>query len=44
MAALPVEILYGISLGVLTGLVPALIAFKYFTGISIPGRRLPRRP
>ncbi|MFB6092312.1 MAG: potassium channel family protein [Haloquadratum sp.] len=43
MAALPVEILYGLYLGVLTGLVPALIAwalgfgFKYFTGITIPG-------
>jgi len=43
MATLPVEILYGIYLGVLTGLVPALIAwllgfgFKYFTGITIPG-------
>jgi len=43
MATLPVEILYGVYLGVLTGLVPALIAwllgfgFKYFTGITIPG-------
>src|SRR6056297_1812358 len=43
MASLPVEILYGLYLGVLTGLVPALIAwllgfgFKYFTGITIPG-------
>ncbi|WP_144903592.1 potassium channel family protein [Halobellus captivus] len=43
MATLPVEILYGLYLGVLTGLVPALIAwllgfgFKYFTGITIPG-------
>jgi hypothetical protein len=43
MAALPVEILYGIYLGVLAGLIPALIAgglgfvFKYFTDVSIPG-------
>jgi len=43
MAALPVEILYGLYLGVLTGLVPALIAwllgfgFRYLTGITIPG-------
>ena len=43
MASLPLEILYGLYLGVLTGLVPALIAwllgfgFKYFTGITIPG-------
>jgi hypothetical protein len=43
MASLPVEVLYGLYLGVLTGLVPALIAwllgfgFKYFTGITIPG-------
>lgn len=43
MASLPLEILYGLYLGVLTGVVPALIAwvlgfgFKYFTGITIPG-------
>lgn len=43
MAALPVEILYGIYLGVLAGIIPALIAgglgfvFKYFTDVSIPG-------
>ena len=43
MASLPVEILYGLYLGVLTGLVPSFIAwllgfgFKYFTGITIPG-------
>ncbi|MFC4357400.1 potassium channel family protein [Halobium salinum] len=42
-ASLPVEILFGIYLGVLTGIVPALIAgtlgfvFKYFTDVSIPG-------
>ena len=41
--ALPVEILFGIYLGILTGIVPALIAgilgfiFKYFTGVTIPG-------
>ena len=41
--ALPVEILFGIYLGVLTGIVPALVAgvlgfvFKYFTGVTIPG-------
>ncbi|WP_281195361.1 potassium channel family protein [Halorubrum sp. F4] len=41
--ALPVEILFGIYLGVLTGIIPALVAgvlgfiFKYFTGVTIPG-------
>ncbi|XVH32007.1 TrkA C-terminal domain-containing protein [Haloferacaceae archaeon DSL9] len=41
--ALPIEILYGIYLGVLTGIIPALIAgvlgfvFKYFTDVTIPG-------
>ena len=41
--ALPVEILLGIYLGILTGIIPALVAwalgfgFKYFTGVSIPG-------
>ena len=40
--ALPIEILLGIYLGVLTGIFPALVAwglgflFKYFTGVSIP--------
>lgn len=40
---LPVEILLGIYLGILTGIFPALVAwglgflFKYFTGVSIPG-------
>jgi hypothetical protein len=39
---LPVEILFGIYLGVLTGMVPALVSwglgfmFKYVTGVSIP--------
>jgi hypothetical protein len=43
MAPLPVEILLGIYLGILTGIIPALVAwglgflFKYFTGVSIPG-------
>jgi len=41
--ALPFDILLGIYLGVLTGIIPALIAgslgflFKYFTNVSIPG-------
>jgi len=43
MTALPFEILLGIYLGVLTGIIPALIAgvlgflFKYVTNVSIPG-------
>jgi hypothetical protein len=43
MASLPFEVLFGIYLGLLTGIVPALVAwalgfgFKYFTGITIPG-------
>lgn len=43
MQALPVQILLGIYLGILTGIIPALVAgvlgfvFKYFTGVSIPG-------
>ncbi len=43
MTTLPFEIVLGIYLGVLTGIVPALIAgslgflFKYFTNVSIPG-------
>ena len=43
MAALPVEILSEIHLGVLTSLVPALIAwllgfgFNYSTDITVPG-------
>ncbi|MFB6172840.1 MAG: potassium channel family protein [Haloarculaceae archaeon] len=42
MTPFPVEILFGIYLGFLTGIVPALVAFvlgflfKYFTNISIP--------
>jgi hypothetical protein len=43
MAPLPVEVLTGIYLGILTGIIPGLVAwsmgfvFKYFTGVSIPG-------
>ncbi|MFB6080526.1 MAG: potassium channel family protein [Haloferacaceae archaeon] len=43
MAALPVEVLYGLYLGVLIGVVPVLVAwtlgfvFKYVTGVTIPG-------
>lgn len=43
MAPLPVEVLLGIYLGVLTGILPALVAwgmgflFKYLTGVTIPG-------
>lgn len=43
MAPLPVEVLRGIYLGILTGIIPGLVAwgmgflFKYFTGVSIPG-------
>ena len=42
MQPLPVEILFGIYLGVLTGMFPALVSwglgfiFKYVTGVSIP--------
>jgi len=43
MASLPVEVLFGIYLGILTGIIPGLVAwslgfvFKYFTGVTIPG-------
>lgn len=43
MAPLPVEVLLGVYLGILTGIIPSLVAwalgfsFKYFTGVSIPG-------
>nr|WP_276272757.1 TrkA C-terminal domain-containing protein [Halomicroarcula sp. GDY20] len=43
MASLPVEILLGIYLGLLVGVVPALASwalgfgFKYFTGVTLPG-------
>ena len=42
MASAPVEILLGIYLGILTGIIPALVSwglgfgFKYFTGVTIP--------
>ncbi|MDZ7700695.1 MAG: TrkA C-terminal domain-containing protein [Halobacteriales archaeon] len=42
MAALPVEVLLGVYLGLLTGIIPAMVAwtlgflFKYFTGVSVP--------
>jgi hypothetical protein len=42
MAALPVEILYGLYLGALIGVVPVLVAwtmgflFKYVTGVTVP--------
>jgi len=41
--SLPVEVAFGIYLGVITGIVPALVAgtlgfvFKYVTGVTIPG-------
>lgn len=41
--SVPVQILLGIYLGMLTGVLPALVAFslglvfKYFTGVTIPG-------
>jgi hypothetical protein len=43
MAPFPVEVVLGVYLGVLTGIIPALVAwglgfiFKYITGVSIPG-------
>ncbi|MFC4407280.1 potassium channel family protein [Haloarchaeobius iranensis] len=43
MASLPVEVLYGIYLGLLTGIIPALVSgslgflFKYVTGVTLPG-------
>ncbi|MCT9097749.1 potassium channel family protein [Haloarchaeobius sp. HME9146] len=43
MATLPVEILYGLYLGLLAGIIPALVSgslgfiFKYFTGVTVPG-------
>ncbi|WP_158055718.1 potassium channel family protein [Halorussus halophilus] len=42
-SSLPVQLLLGIYLGVLTAVVPALVAwtlgftFKYFTGVTLPG-------
>ncbi|RDZ63414.1 potassium transporter TrkA [Haloferax sp. Atlit-12N] len=43
MASLPVEVVYGLYFGVLTGLVPAAVAwllgfgFRYVTGVTVPG-------
>jgi hypothetical protein len=43
MAALPAEILFGVYLGLLTGIIPALVSFglgflfRYVTGVTIPG-------
>jgi hypothetical protein len=43
MASFPVEVLLGVYLGLLTGVVPALVAWalgfsvRYVTGVSIPG-------
>lgn len=43
MPTLPVEVLLGIYLGLLTGILPALVSgglgfiFKYFTGVTLPG-------
>ncbi len=48
MAALPVEVVLGVYLGLLTGIIPALVAwslgflFKYFTGVSVPALAGPR--
>jgi hypothetical protein len=42
MASVPVEVILGIYLGVLTGIIPALVswalgfAFKYVTGVTVP--------
>ncbi|HKL28740.1 MAG TPA: TrkA C-terminal domain-containing protein [Natrialbaceae archaeon] len=43
MATLPIEVLYGIYLGLLTGIIPAFVAgalgfvFRYVTGVTLPG-------
>ena len=43
MASLPVEVLLGVYLGVLTGIIPAAVAwslgfvFRYVTGVTLPG-------
>jgi hypothetical protein len=43
MASLPIEVLFGLYLGLLTGIIPALVSgllgfvFKYVTGVTIPG-------
>ena len=42
MVAFPIEVLIGVYLGILTGIIPAVVSwglgfvFKYFTGVSIP--------
>lgn len=42
MASFPIEVLFGIYLGVLTGIIPALVSwalgfvFKYVTGVTVP--------
>ncbi len=43
MASLPVEVFLGVYLGLLVGIIPALVSwglafsFKYFTGVTVPG-------
>jgi len=43
MVSFPVQVLFGIYLGILTGIIPGLVSwalgflFKYFTGVTIPG-------
>jgi hypothetical protein len=43
MASLPIEVLFGLYLGILTGIVPAMVSavlgflFKYVTDVTIPG-------
>ncbi|MFW5973993.1 MAG: potassium channel family protein [Natrialbaceae archaeon] len=43
MTSLPIAVLFGVYLGVLTGIIPALVAwvlgflFKYLTGVTLPG-------
>ncbi|QSG06640.1 potassium channel family protein [Halapricum desulfuricans] len=43
MESLPIAIVYGLYLGVLTGIIPALVSgvlgflFKYVTGVTLPG-------
>jgi len=42
MASFPVEVLFGLYLGILTGIIPALVSwafgftFKYVTGVTVP--------
>ncbi len=43
MASFPLELVYGVYLGLLTGVIPALVSWvlgfvvRYFTGVAIPG-------